>query len=80
MWTDGWYDDDYMRSSFSTGRPSGYIDSKGTPHSEWVESGERWLSPTDEAAGPKHHIMHIAEMKPMSAARMRAANKAAVER
>ena len=45
-----------------------------------VESGEGWLSPTDEAAGPKHHSMHTAEIKPMSAARMRAANKAAVER
>ena len=36
--------------------------------------------PTDEAAGPKHHIMHTAEIVPMSAASMRAANKAAVER
>ena len=36
--------------------------------------------PTDEAAGPKHHIMHNAEIVPMSAARMRAANRAAVER
>lgn len=36
--------------------------------------------PTDEAAGPKHHSIHTAEIVPMSAARMRAANKAAVER
>ena len=80
MWTDGWWEDDFVRSSSSTARPSGYTVSKNTPHSEWVESGEGWLSPTDEAAGPKHHSMHTAEIKPMSAARMRAANKAAVWR
>ena len=79
-WTDGWYDDDFTRSSSSTWRPAGRIGSQDAPHNECVESGEGWLSPTEEAAEPKHHSTHTAKIEPMSAARMRAANKAAIER
>ena len=73
----------FTRSSSSHWRPMNLPCDRTDPHTVSAESGEGWCLPTDEAAMPKLHRRggDVGEKwVPMSAAKMRAAHKASVER